>query len=155
MEPSPPERTLHVARAATRLCLALGWAPLPEVSLPDGRRLDILALRPDGRFSAIEVKSCARDFLSDAKWPGYRAWCDALFFAVDDAFPLALLPADAGLVVAAAGEAAMIRDAPAHPLAAARRASMTRRFATLAALRLARASDPAGAAMLGAGLAVE
>jgi cytochrome c biogenesis protein CcdA len=35
------------------------------------------------------------------------------------------------------------------------RASLVRRFATVAATRLARASDPAGAAMLGAGLAVE
>lgn len=73
MDLAPADRTLLVARAATRLCLALGWAPLPELRLPDGRRLDILALRGDGGLAAIEVKSCARDFLSDAKWPEYRA----------------------------------------------------------------------------------
>lgn len=151
----PADRTLLVARAATRLCLALGWAPLPELRLPDGRRLDILALRADGGLAAIEVKSCARDFLADAKWPEYRAWCDALYFAVDVDFPEDLLPADAGLIVAAEGGAAVIREAPAHPLPPARRAALLRRFAAVAATRLARAADPAGAAMLGAALAVE
>lgn len=155
MDLPPADRTLLVARAATRLCLALGWAPLPEVTLPDGRRLDILALRGDGGLAAIEVKSCARDFLSDAKWPEYRAWCDALYFAVDVDFPDGLLPADAGLIVAAEGGAAVIREAPAYPLAPPRRAALLRRFAAVAATRLARAADPAGAAMLGAGLAVE
>ena len=155
MDLPPADRTLLVARAATRLCLALGWAPLPELRLPDGRRLDILALRADGGLAAIEVKSCARDFLSDAKWPEYRAWCDALYFAVDVDFPEVLLPADAGLIVAAEGGAAVIREAPSHPLPPARRSALLRRFAAVAATRLARGADPAGAAMLGAALAVE
>lgn len=155
MDLPPADRTLLVARAATRLCLALGWAPLPELRLPDGRRLDILALRADGGLAAIEVKSCARDFLSDAKWPEYRAWCDALYFAVDVDFPDDLLPEDVGVIVAAEGGAAVIREAPGHPLAPARRAALLRRFASVAATRLARAADPAGAAMLGAALAVE
>ena len=64
-----PERTLLVRRAAARLCLQLGWSPVHEVPLPNGRRADILALRPDGGFACIEVKSGARDFLTDAKWP--------------------------------------------------------------------------------------
>ncbi len=112
----PADRTPLITRAALRLCLALGWAPAREFRLPDGRRVDILALRPDGGFAAIEVKSCARDFLADAKWPDYRAWCDALFFAVDVDFPQEILPADAGLIVSAEGGAAILRQAPAHPL---------------------------------------
>ena len=31
-------------RAAARLCVLLGWAPVHEVPLPNGRRADILAL---------------------------------------------------------------------------------------------------------------
>ena len=91
-----PQRSLAVRRAVSRLCARLGWAPLHEVPLPNGRRADILALRSDGGFACIEVKSGVRDFLADAKWPEYRAVSDALYFAVDDAFPLDLLPADAG-----------------------------------------------------------
>src|SRR5271165_6864166 len=90
--PSFPERALLIRRAAARLCLALGWAPLHEVTLPNWRRADILALRPDGGFVCIEVKSGPRDFLTDTKWPEYRDFCDALYFAVDPDFPDDLLP---------------------------------------------------------------
>ncbi len=138
-----------------RLCLRLGWAPLHEVGLPNFRRADILALRGDGGFACIEVKSGVRDFLSDGKWPDYRSFSDALYFAVDDAFPLGLLPADVGLIVAADGMAELLREAPSHPLAPARRRSLLHRFAALAALRLAAVEDPAGAAALQAALRAE
>jgi hypothetical protein len=123
--------------------------------LPDGRRADILALLPDGGFAILEVKSGPRDFLSDAKWPDYRAWCDRLYFAVDIDFPQDLLPEDAGLVVAADREAALLREAPEHRLAPARRRAMLQRVAMLAAGRLAALSDPALAAELRAALRLE
>ncbi|MDA8248823.1 MAG: MmcB family DNA repair protein [Rhodospirillales bacterium] len=153
--PSFPERSLAVRRAAARLCGRLGWAPLHEVTLPNFRRADIMALRSDGGLVCIEVKSGPRDFLTDVKWPQYRAFSDALYFAVDDAFPLALLPDAAGLIVAAAGMAEIVREAPAHPLAPARRRRLLHRFASLAALRLAALEDPAGAADLRAALRAE
>lgn len=143
-EPSFPERALSIRRAVARLCLRLGWAPLHEVSLPNGRRADIMALRPDGCFACIEVKSGPRDFLTDLKWPDYREFSDALFFAVDADFPQTLLPAETGLIVAAGLEAEMLREAPPHPLAAARRRALLQRFALLAAGRLAMMEDPAG-----------
>ena len=142
-------------RAAARLCAQLGWAPLHEVTLPNFRRADIFALRADGGLVCIEVKSGMRDFLSDTKWPDYREFSDALYFAVDDAFPLALLPVAVGLIVAADGGAGIVREAPAHKLAPARRRSLLHRFATLAALRLAALEDPAGMADLRAALRSE
>src|ERR1700723_50067 len=105
MQPSFPERAFAIRRATARLCLRLGWAPLHEVALPNGRRADILALRPDGGFACIEVKSGLRDFLTDSKWPEYRDYSDALYFAVDEDFPLDLLPGETGLIVAAGGMA--------------------------------------------------
>jgi len=154
-EPSFPERALAIRRATARLCRRLDWAPLHEVPLPNGRRADILALRSDGGFVNIEVKSGPRDFLVDLKWPGYREFADALFFAVDMDFPHALLPRDTGLIVSAGVEAELLRDAPAHPLAAARRRALLHRFAMLAAGRLAALEDPRGAADLRAALRVE
>jgi hypothetical protein len=138
-----------------RGCLRLGWAPLHEVPLPSGRRADILALRPDGCFACIEVKSGPRDFLTDLKWQDYRAFSDALFFAVDVDFPRELLPAETGLIVAAGLEAELLREAPAHPLAGARRRALLHRFALLAAGRLAMREDPAGAADLRVALRAE
>lgn len=146
-----PERAARVRRAAARLCLLLGWAPLHEVRLPNGRRADILALRPDGGFACIEVKSGIRDFLTDAKWSEYRLYCDALLFAVDTDFPREILPLDAGLIVADGLEASLLREAPSHRLSAPTRRALTQRFATLAAMRLGALEDPgARAAMLGA-----
>lgn len=139
-------RTQAVTRSAMRFCFARAWSPLAEVPLPDGRRADILALRPDGGFVIIEVKSCARDFLSDGKWQDYRAFSDELHFAVDLDFPQTLLPEDVGLLVCDGHDAAALRPAPAHPLAPARRRALLHRFASLAATRLAAVSDPAGLA---------
>jgi hypothetical protein len=153
--PSFPERSAAIRRAAARLCGRLGWAPAHEVPLPNGRRADILALRPDGGFACIEVKSGLRDFQTDAKWPEYRDFSDALYFAVDDDFPLDLLPDAVGVIVASEGAAEIIREAPAHPLAAARRKSLLLRFAWISALRLAALEDPAGAADLRAALRAE
>ena len=155
LEPTFPERTLAVRRAAARLCLQLGWSPVHEVPLPNNRRADILALRGDGGFACIEVKSGARDFLTDAKWPEYRAFSDALFFAVDQDFPVELLPDDAGLIVACGREAEVVRDAPEHRLAPARRRALLHRFALLAAGRLAMVEDPAAAVSVRTALLAE
>ena len=123
----------------------LGSLPAHEQDVPHGRRADLLALGPDDGFVIVEVKSYERDFLSDAKWPEYRAFCDRLYFAVDPAFPHAMLPQETGLLVADAYGGAVLREAPAHPLAPARRRALLLRFARLAARRLEGVLDPAGA----------
>ena len=79
--------------------------------LPNNRRADILALRGDGGFACIEVKSGARDFLTDNKWPEYRAYADALYFAGDHDFPTGLLPDAAALDGALAHVFEMVRGA--------------------------------------------
>ncbi|HEX4260193.1 MAG TPA: MmcB family DNA repair protein [Acetobacteraceae bacterium] len=153
--PTAADRAATIRRSAARLCARLGWAPLHEVPLPNGRRADILGLRPDGGFACIEVKSCVRDFQTDAKWPEYRAFCDRLYFAVDADFPASLLPEAVGVIVAAGLEADLVREAPEHPLAPARRRSLLHRFATLAALRLAARDDPGWDAALRTALRAE
>ncbi|WP_239451515.1 MmcB family DNA repair protein [Elioraea rosea] len=140
------ERTLAVTQGAARLMGRLGLAVLREVPLADGRRADLLCLAPDGGFTIVEVKSCARDYLTDAKWQDYLAWCDRLYFAVDPAFPHGLIPGEVGLIVADAWDGAVLRDASCHPLAPARRKAVMLRFARLAARRAEAVLDPAGAA---------
>jgi hypothetical protein len=153
--PAFSARTLGVCRAAARFCALRGWAPVTEMPLPNGRRADILALQPDGGFVVIEVKSCARDFQTDFKWPEYREFCDRLYFAVDLDFPQELIPPQVGLLVADGPDAALLREAPTHALAGARRRALLHRYAVTAAGRLAALQDPAGLAELRAALRVE
>jgi hypothetical protein len=147
-----PARTSLVRLAASRLCLRLGWAPLHEVRLANGRRADILALQPGCGFVCIEVKSGLRDYLSDQKWTEYQPFCDQFFFAVDGDFPQDVLPPETGLIICAGREAEILREPLCVRLAAARRKALLERFASLAAGRLAAREDPMGVAELAWGL---
>jgi hypothetical protein len=150
--------SLAVRRAAARLCLSLGWQPLHEVPIPNSRRCDLLALRPDGGFVCIEVKSGVRDFLADRKWSDYHAFCDQLFFAVDETFPAKLIPTEVGLIVACVtspGDPVILRDAPTHKLAPSRRRALLLHFAMLAAGRLSAVEDPAATAAFRTALRAE
>lgn len=135
VEVTRPQTTLAVTRGAARLLIDLGYAPLLEVGLPNGRRADIMALSPKGRLVICEVKSGLEDFRTDRKWGEYLPYCDAFFFAVAPEFPQAILPEEPGLVVADGFGGAVVREAPEIPLAPARRKALTLAFARLAALR--------------------
>ena len=54
LQPSRPETTLTVTRGAARLLVDLGYAPLAEVTLPNGRRADLMALGPKGDVLIVE-----------------------------------------------------------------------------------------------------
>lgn len=135
---SRPETTLSVTRGAARLMADMGYAPLLEVGLPNGRRADVMALGRRGDIVIVEVKSGPEDYHVDRKWPEYAPFCDAFFFAVAPEFPQTLLPDHPGLIVADGFGGAVIRDAPLTPLAPARRKALTLAFARLGALRTLR-----------------
>jgi len=132
---SRPETTDAVTRGAGRLMAALGYAPLLEVTLPNGRRADIMALGPRGEIAISEVKSGLDDFRTDRKWHEYAPFCDAFYFAVAPEFPREILPETPGLIVADGFGGAVLREAPVTALAGARRKALIIAFGRLAALR--------------------
>jgi hypothetical protein len=136
------EAALMIARGTRRLLRAAGWASLTELALPSGRRADIVALSGDSSLAIVEIKSSLADFRADRKWQDYRLHCDQLFFAVSPDMPLDVLPRDTGLIVADAFGAEIVRDAPVHRMAGARRRAMLLRFASAAADRLHALADP-------------
>ena len=136
------ETAAAIARGAGRCLLAHGFARLPEFTLPNGRRADLCAMADNGDVWIVEIKSSLADFRADQKWPEYRDYCDRLFFAVDRDFPVEVLPDDCGLIIADKWGAEIVRPAPEHKLAAARRKALTLRFARVAALRLQGMADP-------------
>ena len=132
---SRPETTLGVTRGAARLLLDMGYAPLAEVCLPNGRRADVMAIGPRGDIVIVEVKSGIEDYRVDRKWPEYAPYCDAFYFAVSPEFPEGVLPDEPGLIVADGFGGAVVRPAPSAPLAPARRKALTLAMARLGALR--------------------
>ncbi|WP_332678903.1 DNA repair putative endonuclease MmcB [Brevundimonas sp.] len=135
---SRPETTLSVTRGAARLMVDLGYAPLLEVCLPNGRRADVMAIGPRGDIVICEVKSGIEDYRVDRKWGEYGPFCDAFYFAVAPEFPSDILPEHPGLIVADGFGGAVVREAPLAPLAPARRKALTIAFARLGAMRTLR-----------------
>lgn len=132
---SRPETTLGVTRGVARLLVSMGYAPLLEVGLPNGRRADVMALGRRGDIVICEVKSSVEDYRCDQKWHEYGPFCDAFYFAVAPEFPSDLIGDDCGLIVADGFGGAVVRDATAIPLAPARRKALTVAFGRLAAFR--------------------
>lgn len=130
-----PEITAGVTRGVVRLMLQLGYAPLLEASLPNGRRADVMALGPRGDILIVEVKSSIEDLRADLKWRDYLPYCDAFYFAVAPDFPQAVLPEEPGRIVADAFGGALLSEALCAPLAGARRKALTLAFARQAAFR--------------------
>ena len=133
-----------ICRGVARLLKAHGLAAVSEVALANGRRADVAGLADSGEIWIVEIKSCLEDFRADQKWPEYREFCDRLFFAVAPGFPLDVLPADTGLIVADRYGGEIVRAAPEHKLAGARRKALTLRLLRTAAFRLQGAIDPDG-----------
>jgi hypothetical protein len=133
---------LEIARGVTRLLADHGFVSLPEVTLPNGRRADLMALSATGQLWIVEVKSSVEDFRADQKWPQYQDYCDCLLFAVGPEFPLALLPATTGWIVADRFGAEIVRAAPELKLAPARRKVLTVNLARQASQRLMDLADP-------------
>ena len=143
----PPDRrqsatALQVQRGVRRLFAELGHVTIPEFSLANGRRADVIALCGAGKLTIVEIKSSVADFRADRKWPDYRDFCDRFFFAIPEEVPESLIPEECGLIVADAYGAELSRMAPAAKLAAARRARVLRDIARTAACRLVRSTDP-------------
>lgn len=135
------DTALKIRRGVCRLLRELGFAVVPELSLPSGRRADLVALGPRGEIWIVEIKSSLADYRADTKWPHYKSACDRLFFAstpdVGDIFP----PAE-GLIFTDGFLAEIVREAPIDRLPSATRKAMTLRLAQTAARRLHEIEDP-------------
>lgn len=125
----------HLREARDFCCFA-------EVSLGNGRRADIVAVGPKGEIWIIEIKSSLIDFQVDRKWPDYKDYCDRFLFAKPPELDPDIFPAEEGLMVADAHDAAILRLPPETPLAGARRRAMLLKLARLGADRVHVLMDP-------------
>ncbi len=120
----------------------MGFSILTEFTLASARRADVIGVRHDGVIWIVEIKSSLEDFRADQKWPEYRDFCDRFYFAIPQSMDALIIPEDAGLVVADAYGAEIMRETLDHPLHASRRKALTLSFGRLAAQRLQSLYDP-------------
>ena len=143
------EAALAIRRGVCRRMRAEGFALIPELTLPSGRRADLLGLGSGGEILIVEIKSSIQDFRADTKWPDYLAHSDRFYFATGPAVPLDIFPDATGLMVADGYGAQVMRDAPLHPLHASARKALLIRIARAGALRLHDLEDPDAARGIG------
>jgi len=129
------ETALAIQRGLLRLLRDHDHVMLTEFTLTTGRRADVIALGADGTIWIIEIKSSPEDFYADNKWHEYREFCDRFSFAIPQTMDGAIIPIDAGLIIADQWGAEIMRPASLHPLHASRRKALTHSFARSAAQR--------------------
>lgn len=133
----------RLARGVCRALRGMDFVTVEELVPAPGLRVDVMALGPRGEVWVVECKSGRADYRSDRKWQHYLDWCDRFFWAVDAEFPVEVLPAETGLILADPYDAEVLRMGPETPLAPARRKVMVQKFARHAATRLQALRDPA------------
>lgn len=133
-----------LARGLARHFALRDLAAIPEVTPPNGRRADLVALSGRGEIHIVEIKSSIDDFRTDTKWRDYLPFCERFYFATHPDVPLAVFPEETGLILADGFGAEILREAPPLPLAAATRKSLTIQLARLASARLSGMLDPEG-----------
>lgn len=143
-------RSTAVARGISRLFARNDIWVLPEMSLRNGRRADLMGIDAKGRVVIVEIKTARGDLMGDGKWPDYLDFCDRFFWGLPPELDRACLDGDdfrpdlCGVIVADEYDAEIIRPAPSHPMAAARRKVEVERLARTALRRHTVLSDPQG-----------
>jgi len=141
-------KATHVARGVGRLFARNDIWCIPEVSLKNGRRTDLMGIDAKGLIVIVEIKVARGDLLSDTKWPDYLDFCDRFYWAVPprlDRSPLdtqAYQPEETGVIVGDGYDAEIVRQASLTRLAPARRKAQVERLARLAMRRHTALIDP-------------
>ena len=128
-----------MARGVSRLLLERGFSPLLEFTLPTGRRLDVAAISEAGEITAVEIKVSLADFARTKNGRNISTIATAIISRCRRISGRDACRPSTGLIVADRFGAAIVREAPHAPIAAARRKSLLIRFARTAAERFARA----------------
>jgi len=139
---------LGVARGICRLFARNDIWCLTEMPLRNGRRADLMGIDPKGQIVIVEIKVSRADLLGDGKWQDYLEFCDRFYWGLPPELDRNCLetddfrPAHCGVIVADTYDAEIVRPAPLHPLAAARRKVEIERLARTALRRQLVQLDP-------------
>jgi hypothetical protein len=142
------EGATGVARGISRLFARNDIWCLPEMPLRNNRRADLMGIDPKGQIIIVEIKVSRGDLLGDGKWTDYLDFCDRFYWGLPPDLDRNCLetddfrPSHCGVIVADTYDAEIVRPAPLHPLAAARRKVEVERLARTALRRQVALCDP-------------
>ncbi|APG63464.1 hypothetical protein LPB140_01650 [Sphingorhabdus lutea] len=137
-----------IARGASRLFYRNGVAVQTEISLPNGRRTDLMGLNEKGEIIIVEIKSSLADLRGDQKWTEYLEHCDRFYWAVPVHLAAEIsgnkhyIMGRCGLIVADQYDAEIVHPAKLVPLSAARRKADTKMLAHISMRRMMQLLDP-------------
>ncbi|MEM9332122.1 MAG: MmcB family DNA repair protein [Pseudomonadota bacterium] len=132
------ERAMVIRTGILRGFEESDWVFVPEVTLANGRRVDLIALNSKGIIRIIEIKSSIADFKSDDKWHEYRDFCDEFYFASHPEVPGEIFPETEGFILADGHGCEILREGQVHKLAGPTRKALTLHIARVASQRLKR-----------------
>ena len=141
-------RARAVARGICRLFARNDIWAIAEMPLRNGRRADLMGIDARGHVVIVEIKTARGDLLGDGKWPDSLDYCDRFYWGLPPELDRACLegadfqPDCCGVIVADDYDAEIVRPAPSHPLAAARRRVEVERLARAGLRRLVTGADP-------------
>lgn len=147
-QPIFTQRAAAVSRGICRLFARNDVWMLSEMPLRNGRRADLMGVDAKGRVVIVEIKTARGDLMGDGKWPDYLDFCDRFYWGLPPELDRSALegadfrPDCCGVIVADEYDAEIVRPAPSHPLAAARRRVEVERLARAALRRHLVAADP-------------
>ncbi len=127
---------LMIQRGITRFYLQNDIPLLPELTLVNCRRADLVGIDSKGKITLIEIKSSIEDLKVDKKWPEYREHCDFFYFASHEGVPEDIFPQEEGFILADNYGAEIIREAKEEKMTATSRKALTLRFARTSASRV-------------------
>jgi hypothetical protein len=136
------ERALAIRKGVGRLMITYGYAVLPEITLPTGRRADLVCLNQKGSIWIIEIKSSVADFRADNKWQDYLVHCDEFSFATGPDVPPEIFPDETGLIVSDIYGGDIIRPASTNKITPAARKQVYLACARTGAQRQHYLEDP-------------
>ncbi len=145
---APKVTAADVSRGVMRLFARNDIWCLSEMPLRNNRRADLMGVDAKGQIVIVEIKVARNDLLGDGKWPDYLDFCDRFYWALAPGLDRSPLdspdyqPGSCGVIVADGYDAEILRPAPLHPLAAARRKKEIERLARTALRRHTGLIDP-------------
>lgn len=134
------ERAMEIRSGILRSSNLGDWVFLPEFTLSNGRRPDLIGLNQAGIIRIVEIKSSVADFRADQKWHEYLDFCDEFFFASHPEVPQKIFPNQEGFLLADKYGCEIMREPVARKLSAPTRKALTLKIARTASDRLRRFS---------------